>query len=116
LIFECDARLAVESRATWRVVMARLWSLLASGLVCGVLWILELLGTFEVDVHCSLTLATLKLFEMPVLGFPGLSAVCSRMLGDVHICESLLEPIVRETTATRSLFGVVRILFGPMRR
>src|SRR5258707_1041882 len=70
----------------WR----RLWSLLASGLVCGVLW--------EFWNYCALSkwtytvpyMGNVKIFEMPVLGFLGFPPFAVECWAIYIFCRSLL--------------------------
>ncbi len=76
----------------WR----RLWSLLASGLVCGFLW--EYFNYWAISkwTYTVPYLGHLKLFEMPVLGFLGFPPFAVECWAIYIFVRSLLQPTMRE--------------------
>lgn len=81
------------SRGDWR----RLWSLLASGLVCGFLW--EFFNYWAISkwTYTVPYFGNVKLFEMPVLGFLGFPPFAVECWVIYIFVRSLLQPAVRET-------------------
>lgn len=80
-------------RGEWR----RLWSLLAAGLVCGVLW--EFFNYWAISkwTYTVPYLGNVKIFEMPVLGFLGFPPFAVECWVIYIFVRSLLQPAERET-------------------
>lgn len=80
------------ARGDWR----RLWSLLASGLVCGFLW--EYFNYWAISkwTYTVPYLGHLKLFEMPILGFLGFPPFAVECWAIYIFVRSLLQPTMRE--------------------
>ena len=74
------------SRGDWR----RLWSLLASGLVCGVLWEFWNYWALSKWTYTVPYLGDVKIFEMPVLGFLGFPPFAIECWAIYIFCRSLL--------------------------
>jgi len=76
------------ARGDWR----RLWSLLASGLVCGFLW--EFFNYWAISkwTYTVLYLGNIKIFEMPVLGFLGFPPFAIECWAMYIFFRSLLTP------------------------
>lgn len=76
------------SRGDWR----RLWSLLLSGLVCGVLW--EFFNYWAISrwTYTVPYLGNIKIFEMPVLGFLGFPPFAVECWAMYIFVRSLLQP------------------------
>lgn len=81
------------ARGDWR----RLWSLLASGLVCGFLW--EFFNYWAISkwTYTVPYFGNVKIFEMPVLGFLGFPPFAVECWVIYIFVRSLLPPAVRET-------------------
>jgi hypothetical protein len=79
-------------RGGWR----RLWSLLASGLVCGFLW--EFFNYWAISkwTYTVPYFGNIKLFEMPVLGFLGFPPFAVECWAIYIFVRSLLQPTMRE--------------------
>lgn len=75
-------------RGDWR----RLWSLLASGLVCGLLW--EFFNYWAISkwTYTVPYFGNIKLFEMPVLGFLGFPPFAVECWAIYILVRSLLQP------------------------
>ena len=80
------------ARGDWR----RLWSLLASGLVCGFLW--EFFNYWAISkwTYTVPYLGDIKIFEMPVLGFLGFPPFAVECWAIYIFVRSLLQPKMRE--------------------
>src|SRR5712692_4646129 len=74
------------SRGDWR----RLWSLLASGLVCGVLWEFWNYWALSKWTYTVPYFGNVKIFEMPVLGFLGFPPFAIECWAIYIFCRSLL--------------------------
>lgn len=74
------------ARGDWR----RLWSLLASGLVCGVLWEFWNYWALSKWTYTVPYLSNVKIFEMPVLGFLGFPPFAIECWAIYIFCRSLL--------------------------
>src|SRR5713226_8897740 len=74
------------SRGDWR----RLWSLLASGLICGVLWEFWNFWALSKWTYTVPYLGDVKIFEMPVLGFLGFPPFAIECWAIYIFCRSLL--------------------------
>jgi len=70
----------------WR----RLWSLLASGLVCGVLWEFWNYWALSKWTYTVPYMGSVKIFEMPVLGFLGFPPFAVECWAIYIFCRSLL--------------------------
>ena len=81
------------SRGDWR----RLWSLLASGLMCGFLW--EFFNYWAISkwTYTVPYFGNVKIFEMPVLGFLGFPPFAVECWVIYIFVRSLLQPAGRET-------------------
>jgi len=81
------------ARGDWR----RLWSLLASGLVCGLLW--EFFNYWAISkwTYTVPYLGSVKIFEMPVLGFLGFPPFAIECWAIYIFVRSLLQPAKRDT-------------------
>lgn len=81
------------ARGDWR----RLWSLLAAGFLCGLLW--EFFNYWAISkwTYTVPYLGNVKLFEMPVLGFLGFPPFAVECWVIYIFVRSLLQPAVRET-------------------
>ena len=80
------------ARADWR----RLWSLLLSGLVCGVLWEFWNYWAIAKWTYTVPFFGNVKLFEMPVLGFLGFPPFAVECWVMYIFLRSLLQPEARE--------------------
>ncbi len=78
------------ARRDWR----RLWSLLASGLMCGVLWEFWNYWALSKWTYTVPYFGNLKIFEMPVLGFLGFPPFAVECWVLYIFLRSLLTPIV----------------------
>jgi hypothetical protein len=74
------------ARGDWR----RLWSLLASGLVCGVLWEFWNYWALSKWTYTVPYFGNFKIFEMPVLGFLGFPPFAVECWAIYIFCRSLL--------------------------
>ncbi|HVS83267.1 MAG TPA: hypothetical protein VHE60_16180 [Pyrinomonadaceae bacterium] len=74
------------ARGDWR----RLWSLLASGLVCGVLWEFWNHWALSKWTYTVPYFGNVKIFEMPVLGFLGFPPFAIECWAMYVFCRSLL--------------------------
>ena len=74
------------SRGDWR----RLWSLLASGLLCGVLWEFWNYWALSKWTYTVPYFGNVKIFEMPVLGFLGFPPFAIECWAIYIFCRSLL--------------------------
>jgi hypothetical protein len=74
------------ARGDWR----RLWSLLASGLVCGVLWEFWNYWALSKWTYTVPYFGNVKIFEMPVLGFLGFPPFAIECWAMYIFCRSLL--------------------------
>ena len=74
------------ARGDWR----RLWSLLASGLVCGVLWEFWNYWALSKWTYTVPFFGNVKIFEMPVLGFLGFPPFAIECWAIYIFCRSLL--------------------------
>lgn len=82
------------ARGDWR----RLWSLLASGLVCGFLWEFWNYWALSKWTYTVPYLGNVKIFEMPVLGFLGFPPFAVECWVMYIFLRLLLAPIAREPT------------------
>ena len=82
------------SRGDWR----RLWSLLASGLVCGFLWEFWNYWALSKWTYTVPYLGHVKIFEMPVLGFLGFPPFAIECWAIYIFCRSLLTKKPREVS------------------
>ena len=83
------------ARGDWR----RLWSLLASGLVCGVLWEFWNYWAIAKWTYTVPYFGNVKIFEMPVLGFLGFPPFAVECWVMYIFLRSLLTPVVNETNS-----------------
>ena len=74
------------ARGDWR----RLWSLLASGLLCGVLWEFWNYWALSKWTYTVPYFGNVRLFEMPVLGFLGFPPFAVECWAIYIFCRSLL--------------------------
>ena len=81
------------SRGYWRRVCA----LLASGLVCGVLWEFWNYWALSKWTYTVPYFGSIKIFEMPVLGYLGFPPFAVECWAIYIFCRSLLSPLARET-------------------
>jgi len=81
------------SRGDWR----RLWSLLLSGLVCGVLWEFWNYWAISKWTYTVPFFGKIKIFEMPVLGFLGFPPFAVECWVMYIFLRSLLRPFAPET-------------------
>ncbi len=81
------------SRGDWR----RLWSLLLSGLICGVLWEFWNYWAISKWTYTVPFFGNIKIFEMPVLGFLGFPPFAVECWVMYIFLRSLLQPIARDT-------------------
>ena len=81
------------ARGDWR----RLWSLLLSGLVCGVLWEFWNYWAISKWTYTVPFLGKVKIFEMPVLGFLGFPPFAVECWVMYIFLRSLLQPVTRES-------------------
>jgi hypothetical protein len=81
------------SRGDWR----RLWSLLLSGLVCGVLWEFWNYWAISKWTYTVPFFGNIKIFEMPVLGFLGFPPFAVECWVMYIFLRSLLRPFAPET-------------------
>lgn len=79
-------------RGDWR----RLWSLLGSGLICGVLWEFWNYWAIAKWTYTVPFLGNVKLFEMPVLGFLGFPPFAVECWVMYIFLRSLLQPVAHE--------------------
>jgi len=84
------------SRGDWR----RLWSLLASGLVCGVLWEFWNYWALSKWTYTVPYFGSVKIFEMPVLGFLGFPPFAVECWAIYIFCRSLLGPKPNKASET----------------
>jgi hypothetical protein len=77
----------------WR----RLWSLLGSGLICGGLWEFWNYWAIAKWTYTVPFLGSVKMFEMPVLGFLGFPPFAVECWVMYIFLRSLLQPFARET-------------------
>ena len=87
------------ARGDWR----RLWALLLSGLVCGVLWEFWNYWALTKWTYTVPFFGNAKLFEMPVLGFLGFPPFAVECWVMYIFLRSLLQPSARATT-NRDIF------------
>lgn len=80
------------ARGDWR----RLWSLLASGLVCGVLWEFWNYWAITKWTYTVPFFGNVKIFEMPVLGFLGFPPFAVECWVMYIFLRSLLQPVARD--------------------
>ena len=80
------------ARGNWR----RLWSLLGSGLVCGVLWEFWNYWAIAKWTYTVPFFGNVKMFEMPVLGFLGFPPFTVECWVMYIFLRSLLQPVARE--------------------
>jgi len=80
------------ARGVWR----RLWSLLASGLICGILWEYFNYWAIAKWTYTVPYLGNIKIFEMPVLGFLGFPPFAVECWAIYIFVRSLLQPNLRE--------------------
>ena len=83
------------ARGDWR----RLWSLLASGLVCGVLWEFWNYWAIAKWTYTVPFFGNVKIFEMPVLGFLGFPPFAVECWVMYIFLRSLLQTVARETNS-----------------
>ena len=81
------------SQGDWR----RLWSLLLSGLLCGVLWEFWNYWAISKWTYTVPFLGNIKIFEMPVLGFLGFPPFAVECWVMYIFLRSLLQPQASET-------------------
>jgi len=81
------------SQGDWR----RLWSLLLSGLLCGVLWEFWNYWAISKWTYTVPFLGNIKIFEMPVLGFLGFPPFAVECWVMYIFLRSLLQPQTSET-------------------
>jgi hypothetical protein len=84
------------SRGNWR----RLWSLLASGFVCGVLWEFWNYWALSKWTYTVPYFGNVKMFEMPVLGFLGFPPFAIECWAIYVFCRSLLGGKPNESSET----------------
>ena len=80
------------ARGDWR----RLWSLLASGFICGILWEYFNYWAIAKWTYTVPYLGNIKIFEMPVLGFLGFPPFAVECWAIYIFVRSLLQPNLRE--------------------
>ena len=83
------------AQGDWR----RLWSLLASGLVCGVLWEFFNFWALTKWTYTVPFFGNIKIFEMPVLGFLGFPPFAVECWVMYIFLRSLLQPAARKIGA-----------------
>ena len=81
------------ARGDWR----RLWALLASGLVCGVLWEFWNYWAIAKWTYTVPFFGNVKIFEMPVLGFLGFPPFAVECWVMYIFLRSLLQPATTKT-------------------
>ena len=81
------------ARGDWR----RLWSLLASGLVCGFLWEFWNYWALSKWTYTVPYFGNIKIFEMPVLGFLGFPPFAIECWAMYIFVRSLLSPRAQQT-------------------
>ena len=84
------------ARGDWR----RLWSLLASGLLCGVLWEFWNYWALSKWTYTVPYFGNVKIFEMPVLGFLGFPPFAIECWAIYIFCRSLLGRKPNESSET----------------
>ena len=87
-------------RGDWR----RLWSLLGSGLVCGVLWEFFNYWALSKWTYTVPYLGDVKIFEMPVLGFLGFPPFAIECWAMYIFVRSLLSPGARSAVNDDEIF------------
>ncbi len=87
------------ARGDWR----RLWSLLASGLLCGVLWEFWNYWAISKWTYTVPFFGDIKIFEMPILGFLGFPPFAVECWVIYIFLRSLLQPLASETN-DRAIF------------
>ena len=88
---DCPSITGDLARGDWR----RLWSLLASGLVCGILWEFFNYWALSKWTYTVPYFGEIKLFEMPVLGFLGFPPFAVECWAMYILVRSLLQPAAR---------------------
>ncbi|HEX3143330.1 MAG TPA: hypothetical protein VHQ64_05115 [Pyrinomonadaceae bacterium] len=91
------------ARGDWR----RLWSLLAGGLICGILW--EYFNYWAISkwTYTVPYLGNVKIFEMPVLGFLGFPPFAVECWAIYIFVRSLLQPNLRERSTDEIFISCV---------
>ena len=90
------------ARGDWR----RLWSLLAGGLICGILWEYFNYWAIAKWTYTVPYLGNVKLFEMPVLGFLGFPPFAVECWAIYIFVRSLLQPNLREKSTDEIFLSV----------
>jgi len=88
------------SRGDWR----RLWALLASGLVCGVLWEFWNYWALSKWTYTVPYFGSIKIFEMPVLGYLGFLPFAVECWAIYIFCRSLLTPRPGNVSTAESIW------------
>ena len=88
------------NRGDWR----RLWSLLASGLVCGFLWEFWNYWALSKWTYTVPYLGDIKIFEMPVLGYLGFPPFAIECWAMYIFVRSLLSPGARSAVKNDEIF------------